>query len=33
MSEGREVITDRIKTWVTALFTAWWRRQGLALAA
>jgi hypothetical protein len=33
MSEGREVVTDRIKTWVTALFTAWWRRQGLALAA
>jgi hypothetical protein len=33
MDESHVLITEKVKTWVTALFTAWWRRRGLALAA
>ncbi len=31
MNEGHELVTERIKTWVTTLFTAWWRKRDPAL--
>lgn len=33
MREGHEVISDRVKTWISGVFGAWWNRQGLAPAA
>ena len=33
MDEGCELVTDKVKAWVTTLFTALWRKRGLALAA
>jgi hypothetical protein len=33
MDEGSEIITEKIKTRVITLFSAWWGGRGLALAA
>jgi hypothetical protein len=33
MDEGRAIATEQIKAWLTSLFTGWWRKKGLALAA
>jgi hypothetical protein len=33
MDEGRAIVTEQIKAWLTSLFTGWWRKKGLTLAA